>query len=201
MNINEIFEDGEDLQEQNKPSLEEIKKIVDSKRSKGSKARTPSKSYTKEDRIKNLQLAREKKRNTEIKPIPIPEPKQEPIKSKTISENKLVENLNTSAPIINHTFNNEINELKQLIITQNEILEKLKIDTRPKTIRKPKPENQKKMKSLDLTITDDDIKNIIENNSNTNNNNNTNNITNNKKTIEPKIDDKLKSFLDALLKK
>ena len=102
MDINEIFEDGEDLQEQNKPSLEEIKKIVDSKRLKGSKARTP--------------------------------------------------------------------------------------------------ENQKKMKSLDLTITDDDIKNNIENNSNTNNYN-TNNITNNKKTIEPKIDEKLKSFLDALLKK
>jgi len=110
--------------------------------------------------------------------------------------------LNTSAPIINHTFNNEINELKQLIITQNEILEKLKIDARPKTIRKPKPENQKKMKSLDLTITDDDIKNIIENNSNSNSNSNTNtNNTNNKKTIEPKIDEKLKSFLDALLKK
>ena len=196
MNINEIFEDGEDLQEQNKPSLEEIKKIVDSKRSKGSKARTPSKSYTKEDRIKNLQLAREKKRNTEIKPIQIPEPKQEQIQPKKISENKLVENLNTSAPIINHTFNNEINELKQLIITQNEILEKLKIDARPKTIRKPKPENQKKMKSLDLTITDDDIKNIIENNTNNTNTNNTN-----KKTIEPKIDEKLKSFLDALLKK
>ncbi len=82
MNINEIFEDGEDLQEQKKPSLEEIKKTVDSKRSKGSKARTPSNSYTKEDRIKNLQLAREKKRNTEIKPIPIPERKQEPIQPK-----------------------------------------------------------------------------------------------------------------------
>ena len=97
--------------------------------------------------------------------------------------------MNTSAPIINHTFNNEINELKQLIITQNEILEKLKIDTRPKTIRKPKQENQKKMKSLDLTITDNDIKNIIENNNNSNNSN-----ISNKKNIE---DPKLKMFLDA----
>jgi hypothetical protein len=59
MDIDEIFEDGEDLQEQNKPSLEEIKKVVDSKRLKGSKASKPSKSYTNEDRIKNLQLARE----------------------------------------------------------------------------------------------------------------------------------------------
>ena len=42
MDINEIF-DVEESQEQNKPSLEEIKKIVDSKRSKGSKARAPSK--------------------------------------------------------------------------------------------------------------------------------------------------------------
>jgi hypothetical protein len=188
MDINEIFEDGEDLQEQNKPSLEDIKKIVDSKRLKGTKARTPSKTYTKEDRIKNLEIAREKKKN-EIKSIPTPEPKQEQIQPKKISENKSVENLNTSAPIINHTFNNEINELKQLIITQNEILEKLKIDTRPKTIRKPKPENQKKMKSLDLTITDNDIKNIIENNNNSNNSN-----ISNKKNIE---DPKLKMFLDA----
>ncbi len=28
MDINEIFEDGEDIQEQNKPSLEDIKKIA-----------------------------------------------------------------------------------------------------------------------------------------------------------------------------
>jgi hypothetical protein len=188
MDINEIFEDGEDLQEQNKPSLEDIKKIVDSKRLKGTKARTPSKTYTKEDRIKNLEIAREKKKN-EMKPILIPEPKQEQIQPKKIYENKSVENLNTSAPIINHTFNNEINELKQLIITQNEILEKLKIDTRAKTIRKPKQENQKKMKSLDLTITDNDIKNIIENNNNSNNSN-----ISNKKNIE---DPKLKMFLDA----
>jgi hypothetical protein len=188
MDINEIFEDGEELQEQNKPSLEDIKKIVDSKRLKGTKARTPSKTYTKEDRIKNLEIAREKKKN-EIKSIPTPEPKQEQIQPKKISENKSVENLNSSAPIINHTFNNEINELKQLIITQNEILEKLKIDTRPKTIRKPKQENQKKMKSLDLTITDNDIKNIIENNNNSNNSN-----ISNKKNIE---DPKLKMFLDA----
>ena len=188
MDINEIFEDGEDLQEQNKPSLEDIKKIVDSKRLKGTKARSPSKTYTKEDRIKNLEIAREKKKN-EIKSIPTPEPKQEQIQPKKISENKSVENLNTSTPIINHTFNNEINELKQLIITQNEILEKLKIDTRPKTIRKPKQENQKKMKSLDLTITDNDIKNIIENNNNSNNSN-----ISNKKNIE---DPKLKMFLDA----
>ncbi len=104
--------------------------------------------------------------------------------------------MNISTPTINHTFNNELNKLKQLIITQNEILEKLKIDTKPKRTRTPKIDNQKHLKSLDLTITDDDIKNIIENNNNSNNSN-----TNNKKTIEPKIDEKLKSFLDALLKK
>ena len=201
MDINDIFEDGEDLQDNNKPSLEDIKKIVDNKRLKASNVRTPSKTYTKEERIKNLELARDKKRNIEKKPIAIPEPKQEPIKSKTISENKSVENLNTSIPIINHTFNNEnniINELKQIIITQNEILEKLKIDTKPKKIRKPKSEIKTNMKSLDLTITDDDIKKIIENN---NNNSNSNSNSNSKKTIEPKNDEKLPTFIDALLKK
>ena len=66
--------------------------------------------------------------------------------------------------------------------------EKLKIDTRPKTIRKPKQGNQNKMKSLDLTITDNEIKNIIENNNNSNNSN----ISKKKKE-----DPKLKMFLDA----
>jgi len=188
MDINEIF-DVEESQEQNKPSLEEIKKIVDNKRLKSSKTRTPSKTYTKEDRIKNLELARERKKITIIKPVAIPEPKPEPIQPKKIYEDKPVENLNTSAPIIDHTFNNELNELKQLIITQNEILEKLKLDPKPKRTRTPKIDNQKHLKTLDLTITDNDIKNIIENNNNGNSNN-----TTSKKNIE---DPKLKMFLDA----
>jgi hypothetical protein len=179
MDINEIFEDVQELEEQKKPSLEDIKKIVDSKRLK---ARTPSKTYTKEDRIKNLELARERKK-TEIKPIPIPEPKQEPIQPKKISENKLVENLNTSVPINNHIFNNEINELKQLIITQNEILNNLKI----KPVRKPKTiKKQVERKTLDLTITDNEIKTIIDNNNN-----------NNKNKTETNVDEKLQAFINA----
>jgi len=66
--------------------------------------------------------------------------------------------------IDNNTFNNEaiINELKFLAMTQNEILEKLKTETKPKKQRKPKIEKSKNTKTLDLTITDDEIKNIIE---------------------------------------
>ena len=42
----------------NSPTIEDVKKIVDSKRIK----RSSSKTYTKEDRIKNLELAREKRK-------------------------------------------------------------------------------------------------------------------------------------------
>ena len=48
----------EEEENDNKPTLEEIKKIVDSKRIK----RSPSQTYTKEDRIKHLEKARDKKR-------------------------------------------------------------------------------------------------------------------------------------------
>jgi hypothetical protein len=56
MDNHKIFEDVEELHEQNKPSLEEIKNIVDIKRLRGSKAHTPFKN-TKEDRINNSKLA------------------------------------------------------------------------------------------------------------------------------------------------
>ncbi len=176
--------DVDELQEQNKPTLEEIKKIVDNKRLKGSKARTSSKTYTKEDRIKNLELAREKKRNTEIKPIPATEPNQDLIKSKKISEEKLVENLNTSTPIINNTFNNDLfNEIKELILNQNQILSNLNV----KPARKIKnTKKQVERKTLDLTITDNEIKTIIDNKINKN--------SNKKEQI---VDEKLQAFLDA----
>ncbi len=47
----------EEQETNNKPTIEEVKKIVDSKRIKRSSFTT----YTKQDRIKNLELAREKK--------------------------------------------------------------------------------------------------------------------------------------------
>jgi len=72
---NEEFEEFEGNKDQ--PTLEQIKKIVDSKRQKITKARAPSKTYTKEDRIKNLELARERKKNIE--------PKQKKERYKSIS--------------------------------------------------------------------------------------------------------------------
>ncbi len=75
-----------------------MKTIVGNKRLKGSK-----RSY----HLKHIQKKKEfiiqnqhEKKNTEIKPIAKTEPKQESIKSKTISENKSVENLNTSIHIL-----------------------------------------------------------------------------------------------------
>ncbi len=185
MDINEIFEDSEDLQEQKKPSLEEIKQIVDSKRLK---ARTPSKTYTKEDRIKNLELARERKRNTETKPItPIIEIKSEPIQPKNKYEDKSKDNLNTfnPIPIINNTFNNDLfNEIKELILNQNQILNNLNAkQARKPRVKKPVVER----KTLDLTITDNEIKTIIDNNNNNNKNNKN----------EPKVDEKLQAFINA----
>ena len=180
---NEEFDEFEDKQQ---PTLEQIKKIVDSKRQRSSKARAPSKTYTKEDRIKNLELARERKKNIEPK-----QKKKETNQSQTEPKQDLLPTMD------NNTSNNEaiINELKFLAITQNEILEKLKTETKPKKQRKPKTEKPKNIKTLDLTITDDEIKNIIEKQE----------IGGTKQSL-PKQEQqeqnlKLKAFLDVLMKK
>ena len=189
------IEENEELENDNnqkEPSLEEIKKIVDSKRLKNIKSRTQSKTYTKEDRIRNLEIAREKRKNiiskTSIQP-----------KTITSTENKSnSKQINYKPDIItppsSSIMNNDIiiNELKNLVMTQNEILEKLKKDIKPKKERKPKKE-KKDTKTLDLTITDDEIKNIIEK----------------KEIVETKPlqqkqeeqSTKLKAFLDVLMKK
>ena len=155
------------------PTIEDVKRIVDSKRIK----RSPSKTYTKEDRIKNLELAREKKRNTKNK-ITITEQKQEPIKSIKINENKLVENLNTSTPVIN---NDLFNEIKELILNQNQILSNINIKPKPKP--KPKAKPKDKCKTLNLVVSDTELEQII-------------NPPPNTKPIDPK----LQAFLDAFKK-
>jgi hypothetical protein len=73
-----------------------------------------------------------------------------------------------------------------MILKQNEILEKLNIEPKKKIKKEPKKKIENK--TLDLTISDKEIKNIIDAN-----NNNSNNI-NDKKNIE---DPKLKMFLEA----
>ena len=152
------------------PTIEDVKRIVDSKRIK----RSPSKTYTKEDRIKNLELAREKRRNTKTN-ITITEQKQEPIKSIKINENKLVENLNTSTPVIN---NDLFNEIKELILNQNQILSNINIKPKAKPKSKPKPKD--KGKTLNLVVSDTELEQII-------------NPPPNAKPIDPK----LQAFLDA----
>ena len=123
------MEQIDEMQQENEPSIEDVKKIVDSKRLKDKKPRTPSKTYTKEDRIKNLQLAREKKKSIEpkktIEPIVKPLVKLDPQPTKYISEEILMEKSNSSKSTIKETYNNDIiiNELKNLVMTQNEILE------------------------------------------------------------------------------
>ena len=151
------------------PTIEDVKRIVDSKRIK----RSPSKTYTKEDRIKNLELAREKKRNAKNEIIT----ETEPIKSKKINENKLVEKLNTSTPVIN---NDLFNEIKELILNQNQILSNINIKPKPKAKPKPKPKDLGK--TLDLVVSDKELEQII------------NPPPNNTKPIDPKLEAFLKAF-------
>ena len=175
---------NEDKNEQIKPTLDEIKKIVDNKRKN-----KPNKDLT-EQRLKNLELAREKRKimnqnkktNAPI-PVPIPAPIPAPIP------------VPIPAPIpesFQSVENNLINELKNMILKQNEILEKLNIEPKKKIKKEPKKKIENK--TLDLTISDKEIKNIIDAN---NNSNNINNNINDKKNIE---DPKLKVFLEALKK-
>lgn len=184
------LEQVEEEFEDNTPTFEEVKKIVDNKRKEGMKEgtkekiikRTPSKSYTREDRIKNLQLAREKKKIDKEKVIQKTDiPIIEPLKRIDSSNN----------------FDDLLNEFKSVVALQSEYFEKLKTDINinkyDKKIEKKRTPRQKKPKepirTLDITIDDNEIKNIIENNT----------ITNTKKN-EPIEDPKLKTFLDALKK-
>ena len=134
-----------DNKEEEEPTIEDIKKIVDSKRVKNS-----NQNYSKEQKLKNLELAREKKRYlNEIKKNQItPAPIQQPIPAPT------------PAPIPTPTTdNNLIIELKNMILKQNEMLENIKIE--PKKKIKKEPKKKQVIRSLDLTITDKEINNII----------------------------------------
>ena len=156
-----------DNEEEEEPSIEDIKQVVNSKRN------NTSKKYSKEDRLKNLELAREKRKNMNLMkkvPAPIPASIPAPIPAPIVAP--------IPAPL---TENDLINELKNMFLRQNEILEKIKIE--PKTRVKKEPKKKQTIRSLDLTLTDKEINNII-----------TTNINNDKKIIE---DPKLKMFLDA----
>lgn len=168
-------------------SIEEIKEIVDSKR--------PRK-YTKEDRVKNLQIAREKKqmkkqqlKESVIEPV-IVETEPEPAKviktvkakldkeHKTIKPVKSIDNENDKLADIY----NDIQNIKDLITEQSQKFESIVIKP------KPKPKKEKKIKienkTLNLSITDKEIDNIINDNKDNKNN----------KINDKKLEDFLKAF-------
>ena len=125
--------------------LNEIKKIID-------QSRNIKKKYSKEDRIKNLQLAREKKS----------------LKVKDTNKNTNKDFKDTNKDLKN---TDDIkNIIEELIKNQNQYFEKIISEN---TIR-PKKTNSKKTniikqnkRTLDITVSDNEIKNIIENKNDT----------------------------------
>ena len=157
--------------------------MVDSKRTK---------KYSKEDRLKNLELARERKKYLkELKkePEPIPASKPAPIPAPTPAPIQAPIPASIPAPIpapIQAPDNDLINEFKKMILKQNEILENIMIEPKKKNKKEVKKTVEKR--TLDLTITDKEINNII---------NISDKDTNNNKKKEDIQDPKLKMFLDA----
>ena len=114
-----------DNEEEEEPSIEDIKQVVNSKRN------NTSKKYSKEDRLKNLELAREKRKNMnlmkKVSPAPIPASIPAPIVAPIVAP--------IPAPIPE---NDLINELKNMFLRQNEILEKIKIEPKTRVKKEPK---------------------------------------------------------------
>lgn len=125
--------------------LNEIKKIVD-------QSRNIKKKYSKEDRIKNLQLAREKKS----------------LKVKDTNKNTNKDFKDTNKDLKN---TDDIkNIIEELIKNQNQYFEKIISENtiRPKKINSKKTNTIKQNKrTLDITVSDNEIKNIIENKNDT----------------------------------
>jgi len=183
------------------PSFETIKKITDDKRLLIKKKITPE---AHQKRLDNLAKAREvranklsKKQKQKEKPILVVQdddndddvngsvieilPK---LKSKqVVSDIKSQDNQDNQ---YNHTFSTlfeSINNIKDLIYSQNNVINEVittnQKKNKPKSKPKPKPPPRK---TLDLTISDNDIDNII-------------NVK--PKSEKPSVDPKLQAFLDA----
>ena len=123
--------------------------------------------------------------------------------SNTIPNSKVSKVSKVSKPLNTNTNTDTdiLNQLKELLLNQNQILNNLNSKPiRKQRVKKPVIER----KTLDLTITDNDIKNIIDNNNNKNKINailnppancHTNgNANDNAKTIDPKLVEFLKAF-------
>jgi hypothetical protein len=181
------------------PSFETIKKITDDKRLLIKKKITPE---AHQKRLDNLAKAREVRANKlskkqKQKPILVVEdddndddvngsvieilPK---LKSKqSVSDIKSQDNQDNQ---YNHTFSTlfeSINNIKDLIYSQNNVINEVittnQKKNKPRSKPKPKPPPRK---TLDLTISDNDIDNII---------------NAKPKPEKPSIDPKLQAFLDA----
>lgn len=183
----------EQAEEEQKPTIEEIKQIVDAKR------KTKKHIDFKQPNEKVIipepkQIVRKQKKPKAVKePIqePIQELIQEPIKEPLIEF--IQEPIKESKPESVKSFSNDIKlrELQDDIYgLTNLVLEMMK--PKNKIAKpKPKPKPKKIVKTLDLTITDKEIDAIV-----------------NDKPIEKKVnikgssnDEKLKAFLDAMIKK
>ena len=162
-------------EEEYQPTIEEVKHIVDTKR------KTKKQVEIKElPELKSLIRKEKKPKARAIKQVieePIEEPIKEPIKELINDDTKLRE------------LQDDVYNLTNLIIDMMKSKPKIK----PKTKPKPRPVT----KTLDLTISDKEIVNII--------NDNNDNDNKNKPTEKPvkgsSNDDKLKAFLDAMTKK
>ena len=174
----------------NEPTIEDIKKIADNRRPK---------KYTKEDIIKNLELAREKRKQKLQQAVTLNNKKEEVLEDGDTDgdvnerEPEIPIVLNKKPTIIKHKsqYNNlnslsdlyeSINNIKELISSQSKVIEDaIKPKPKQKKQRKPKVET----KTLDLSISDKEVENIIIGNDN---------------NIKKETDAKLKLFLDALKK-
>jgi hypothetical protein len=182
------------IEEPVKDSIDDIKKKIDDKR--------PIRKYPNEQRLKNLEMGREKRRlniinkKSNIKEEPVI--KQGPVIKETPKETPK-ETLVSRTPKIKNDKNiiiSEISELKNIIIQQQSFLEQMKTQPQqqqPQIQPEKKPKKPKKVKeairTLDITITDNEINNIIK-----------------PDIIKPDIkenssDEKLKIFLDIFNKK
>jgi hypothetical protein len=194
----------EEQEQEQEPTIEEIKIIANQKR--------PKKPSAYNDFIKQqmellkgqninpkekMKLAtqewhkhKEPERKIENIQQPLPPPKQlirkqrqvkEPIKEQIKEELTKPE----EKPNINYDeLHNDINFLKEMLKNQNNLIHET-LKPKPRARPKPRPKPKKIIKTLDLTITDNEINKII----------------NDEKEQEPKQDEKMKAFLDGLLKK
>jgi hypothetical protein len=208
--------------ENNNITIEEVKKVADEKRrATNKKIGNVANADLAQKRLENLAKGREirKQKLMEAKNTPKAEPIPEPIPEPISKPEKIKRG--ASIPVIDEevkspqrkpkqtkrqnsieefqSFNKleeSINNIKELINNQNinnlkdEIINAVKPKSKPKKIKTPK--ERVVNKTLDLTISDAEISNIINPN---------NNKENELKDYKNKGDEKLASFLKALQKK